>query len=110
MSGPFNDPVLDAFAGRFGMSQEERETRDAFSDWLLTRPQCVQDLAAEFEFDSIYMVKGRQAHVVGWDESDGIMLSYRDPAKEYDLAIQKSFTLQAPALRGRKPIKKVFVG
>jgi hypothetical protein len=49
----------------------EAERQAALAEWLKTRPECVQKLAAEFPIGSVFKVGDEwPLHLLGWTERD----------------------------------------
>lgn len=60
---------------------------DARAEWLKTRPECVQKLAAEFPIGSVFQVDGKPPlYLLGWTEEDTIIVSEIDPCEDYEAA------------------------
>ncbi len=71
-----------------------------FADWLATRPECVQKLAAEFPMGDVFCLGGRILYLLGWNESDMLIVSAIDPAVDYDRANESREYLCAKHCRG----------
>ncbi len=63
------------------------ERQSAISAWLSTRPASVQRLAAEFPTGTLLRCRGRTLHVVGWTETDRLIVTEPDPAADWETAM-----------------------
>lgn len=65
------------------------------AEWIATRPDCVQKLAAEFpigtKIDGVY--------VIGWTENDMIVASPVHPRDDYNEALRRRVHICAAHLR-----------
>jgi hypothetical protein len=68
--------------------------------WLSTRPESVQKLAREFPLCSrVSMPSGERWWLVGWTESDAVLVSPISPMEDYDASIEARQRLCASHLR-----------
>jgi hypothetical protein len=58
-----------------------------WEDWLATRPPSVRALAREFPVGTILDIAGERTFVIGYTESDMLILSPTDPTVDYHTAI-----------------------
>jgi hypothetical protein len=70
----------------------------AYTTWLSTRPQCVQDLAKEFPWLSQVSVNGKTYFVIGYTEEDMIIVSQTYPV-HFQLAMETKEYVCAKSLR-----------
>jgi hypothetical protein len=56
----------------------------SFQEWLATRPECVQKLAARHRLGARYNVDGVTHWLIGYTENDMIIVSPIDPSVDYD--------------------------
>jgi hypothetical protein len=70
-----------------------------FEEWLLTRPECVQKLAAEFPPMTEIVLDDVTYRVMGYTEDDELLITDRDPREEYDLAKSERKILCAKHVR-----------
>lgn len=61
---------------------------ERLEEWLLTRPECVQQLAKEFPIGSTFDIDGETFHLIGWTEGDALIVSKIDPAEDYEWALE----------------------
>lgn len=66
------------------MSEAERQA--ALAEWIASRPECVQKLAAEFPLGSSFKVRGETLYLVGYNENDSLIVSRFNPAIDYEAA------------------------
>ena len=72
---------------------------DSLDDWLQTRPKCIQELASEFPMGTILKVKDKNIYLVGWTESDELIVSPIDPYESYDKSIDQQMYVCAGHFR-----------
>ena len=72
---------------------------DAFKAWLGSRPESVQKLAAEFPIGTVVKHDGKNLHLLGYNESDMLILSEIDPHVDYDGANESKVYICAEHLR-----------
>jgi len=59
--------------------------QQALAEWLKTRPECVQKLAEEFPLGSKFTgPNGEPLHLLGYTETDELILSNIDPTVDYE--------------------------
>ncbi len=58
------------------------------ADWLESRPPEIQELAAEFLPGSTLILGGGVVYVVGYSEPSSILVSFTNPALDYDAAYE----------------------
>ncbi len=75
----------------------------ALKEWLSTLPECVQKLAAEFPPGKRLYWFGATAWVVGWHESDQLIVSRTDPSVDYDRAVATKEYICADHVRQISP-------
>lgn len=66
------------------MTEDERKA--ALAEWIASRPESVQKLAAEFPLGTAFEVKGRILYLVGYNEDDSLIVSRFNPATDYEAA------------------------
>lgn len=57
-------------------------------DWLKTRPECVQKLAAEFPLGLPLQLDNAMYFVIGYTEDDSLVISSTHPGHDYDTAYE----------------------
>lgn len=67
------------------MTDSERE--QALAEWIASRPESVQRLAAEFPLGTVFKVRGENLYLVGYNENDTVLVSRIDPYVDYDGAV-----------------------
>lgn len=67
--------------------------------WLASRPESVQRLAAEFPMDSVFTVKGVKMWIIGYTESDSLLITPINPDLDYEGAMAARRRLCAQHLR-----------
>ena len=72
---------------------------DPLDDWLQTRPKRVQELASEFPIGTILKIKDKNTYLIGWTESDGLIVSPIDPYESYDKSIDQQIYVCAGHFR-----------
>lgn len=60
----------------------------ALREWLRTRPESVQKLAAEFPINTALTIKGEKLHVIGYTEDDKLILSKTSLRDNYERAMK----------------------
>ena len=75
------------------------ETEELFAEWLATRPACVQALAKEFPIGSTFALNGETMYLIGYTESDMLMVSPISPEDDYDAAMEQRRHVCAAHLR-----------
>jgi len=71
-----------------------------FEEWLANRPPSVQALGRQFPIGSrIADFTGVVAHVIGYTESNEVIMSTVDPFTNYDAAVSQRFYVDAGVLR-----------
>ena len=70
-------------------------------DWLKTRPEAVQKLAAEFPLGMVIDVDGHVHYLMGYTEGDELIISPISPFDDYDAAYKERMILCAEHLRSR---------
>ena len=73
---------------------------DAFEEWLATRPEFIQKLAAEFPLGSMFELDGATMFLVGYGEPDHLLISHINPSVDYDGALESRVVLCASHCRG----------
>lgn len=68
------------------------------SEWLLSRPACVQELAKEFPPNSVIHIEGKLFFIFGYTENDKLILAPLD-SRNYDEAMENRMYLCAGHLR-----------
>jgi hypothetical protein len=67
------------------------EQRDATLAWVNSRPPAIRDLVHRHPPGSTFMLRGRPAYVISYQEVDdgppGLNVSYIDPSTDYDRAM-----------------------
>lgn len=71
----------------------------AMLKWLKTRPECVQKLAIEFPFGSIFIHDEKRLYLLGYTENDSLVVSEVDPFDDYDGARESQSYLCADHVR-----------
>ena len=70
-------------------------------DWLKTRPEAVQKLAAEFPLGMVIDVDGYDHYLIGYTEGDEVVISPVSPFENYAAAYKERVMLCAEHLRSR---------
>jgi hypothetical protein len=72
-----------------------------FNEWLESRPECVRKLANEYPIGSVVQDQcGDDWYVVGWDESDRLVISPIWIGEDYDGAMGARRLICAGHIRG----------
>lgn len=74
----------------------------SMKEWLATRPESVQRLAAEFPAGSSFSHEGTRYWIIGWTESDLLIISTTSPHQDYEKAVATKEYCHAHCLRGGK--------
>jgi len=63
--------------------------KQAFNDWMETRPDCIKALAREFPLHTpVWIAALRKTwYVIGWKEDDALIVSPLTLAEDYDTAM-----------------------
>lgn len=69
-------------------------------EWLLSRPESVRRLAAEFQMLSTVEVRGTRYFIIGYTEDDMLILSTVHPGENYQEAMASRKHIHAEHLRG----------
>lgn len=77
------------------------EPSGPYAEWLATRPECVQKLAAEFPLGMPIVVDGVEHWVIGYNESDMLLISPLNPADDFEGSKAAKAYLCAAHLRGQ---------
>jgi hypothetical protein len=80
----------------------DADRRKTVLEWSQSRPPAVRALFRRFPPGSTFLIDGRTAHVVSVAETTdepGMMLSYIDPAEDYDGALATRFFVCGEHLR-----------
>ncbi len=75
------------------------ELNMALSKWLSGKPKCVQDLAEEFPLGSVFIAHGEYRYLLGYTESDDLIVSKIDPNHSYRRATMHQEFLCAKHVR-----------
>lgn len=70
-----------------------------YARWLAARPESVQKLAREFPLHAPVALEGKNLWVIGWNESDMLILSPIRLDEDYDEAERQRVYLCADHLR-----------
>lgn len=70
-----------------------------FERWLLSTPECVQMLAAEFPPGTIVEIEGKPYGPIGYSESDSLILCPIPPPEDYQEAQRACINVCASHLR-----------
>lgn len=73
----------------------------AWKEWIATRPECVQKLAAEFPPGTkiIFEGDGTIAFIIGYNEDDSLIITKVDPSRDYQKALEARRYICAEHLR-----------
>lgn len=77
----------------------ERGTYAEYVTWLQAKPECVRQLAAEFEIGSAREFRGTVLYILGHREDDVLIMSPHDPGKDAERAISTRVYVCAQGLR-----------
>lgn len=73
---------------------------ETIEEWLKTRPECVQKLAAEFPHGSRFQTpSGEILYLVGYTEHDSLVVSHIDPFEDYPAALNNKKYIHAECAR-----------
>lgn len=75
--------------------------------WLSARPACVQALAREFPIWMVFNTPEGQMWVMGYTESDEVLLTPIDPREDYDGALAMHRQVHATCLRDAMEVQHV---
>ncbi len=69
-------------------------------EWLESRPEKVQKLAAEFPLGTVIRTPaGVDLYLLGYTENDGLVMSAIDPSKDFDGAVASKVFVHAECAR-----------
>ena len=77
----------------------QTEVFDSLNEWIQTRPTCIQDLAGEFPMGTEFEMEGERMYLIGWTESDGLIVSPVNPHESYDESIAQKIYVCAEHFR-----------
>lgn len=92
---------MDGAAGGAEVNDAEREA--ALAEWIASRPESVQKLAAEFPLGTSFDVRGETLYLVGYNEDDSLIVSRFDPYEDYEAAVGSQQRLCASHFRSHVP-------
>jgi hypothetical protein len=81
-----------------------------FRAWVDSRPEGVRKLCYEFPLGSIIVLDGLDHHLLGYNESDMLILSPIDPYEDYDGANENAVYLCAEHIRAVRIAEPVAIG
>lgn len=68
-------------------------------EWIESRPLPVRNLMVEFPVNTRIILADSTMHVIGWDESDGVIISPVSLKTDYDAAMESREVVHAQCLR-----------
>lgn len=83
----------------------EEEKKQALAEWIASRPESVQRLAAEFPLGTVFDTGKGRWYLVGWTENDSLIVSRVDPRRDYEGAMNSKQYLCASHFRPQCPVE-----
>jgi hypothetical protein len=71
----------------------------AWEEWIASRPECVQRLAREFPVGITLAIHGSRYYLLGYNESDMLLVSKINPREDYDGALAATEYIHADCVR-----------
>lgn len=75
------------------------DVKESFEAWLAERPECVRKLAAEFPPGTRIFHRERIWWLLGYTESDELIITDSSPFEDYDKAVEAKKIVHAQCIR-----------
>lgn len=76
------------------------------TEWIASKPECVRKLIDEFPPFSVFALDGVTWYLIGWTESDRLIVSRVDPHVDYETAMASREHICAQHLRDKGVVCK----